>query len=96
MKRAYFVCLFQFLTTTFLLSQPNPVPLINQSARVVSPISAPQADPKAQARILGSYGKLLLSFEANHGQTDGRVKFLSRTSGYSLFLTGDEAVHTVN
>jgi len=35
---------------------------------------------------------LPLSFEANHGQTDSRVKFLSRTSGYSLFLTGDEAV----
>jgi hypothetical protein len=28
----------------------------------------------------------------DHGQTDGRVKFLSRTGGYSLFLTGDEAV----
>ena len=33
-----------------------------------------------------------LGFEANHGQTDARVKFLSRTGGYSLFLTGDEAV----
>src|SRR5208282_4973636 len=26
------------------------------------------------------------------GQTDARVKFLSRGSGYSLFLTGNEAV----
>ncbi|MGD0792207.1 MAG: Ig-like domain repeat protein [Terriglobales bacterium] len=92
MKRAYLICLFQCLTTTFLFSQSNSVSLINQSARVASPISASQADPKAQARILDSYGKLPLSFEANHGQTDGRVKFLSRTSGYSLFLTGDEAV----
>ena len=39
-----------------------------------------------------SYGKLPLSFEANQGQTDGRVKFLSRGSGYSLFLTPTEAV----
>jgi Bacterial Ig-like domain (group 3)/Beta-propeller repeat len=92
MKRAYFVCLFQFLTTTFLLSQVNPVPLINPGARVVPPIGASQADPKARARILDSYGKLPLSFEANHGQADGRVKFLSRTSAYTLFLTGDEAV----
>ena len=48
--------------------------------------------PTAQARILNDYGKLPLSFEANHGQTDKRVKFLSRTGGYTLFLTGDEAV----
>src|SRR6266851_4035095 len=92
MKRAYFICLFQFLTTTFLLAQSNPVPLTNQNARVVSPISASQADPKAQAKILDGYGKLPLSFEANHGQADERVKFLSRTGGYTLFLTGDEAV----
>jgi Bacterial Ig-like domain (group 3)/Beta-propeller repeat len=96
MKRAYFACLFQCLATTFLLPQSNPVPLINQSAGVVSPISASQADPKAQARILDSYGKLPLSFEANHGQADARVKFLSRIGGYSLFLTGDEAVLTLS
>jgi hypothetical protein len=92
MKRAHFICLFLCLTATFLLSQSNPVPLVNQTARVVAPISASQADPQAQAKVLDSYGKLPLSFEANHGQTDARVKFLSRTSGYSLFLTGDEAV----
>jgi hypothetical protein len=39
-----------------------------------------------------AYGKLPLSFEANHGQTDDRVKFLARGGGYSLYLTGDEAV----
>jgi Beta-propeller repeat len=92
MKRAYFVCLFQCLTATFLLSQSNPAPLINQSARVVSPISSLEADPKTQSKILDSYGKLPLSFEANHGQTDGAVKFFSRTGGYTLFLTSDEAV----
>src|SRR5713226_7581473 len=92
MKRAYFICLFQCLTTTFLLAQSNPVPLTNQNARVVSPIHSSQADQKAQAKILDGYGKLPLSFEPNHGQADGRVKFLSRTGGYTLFLTGDEAV----
>jgi len=91
MKRAFFVCLFLCLTTAFLLSQSNPFSLI-KSAIVASPISASQADPKAQAKILESYGKLPLSFEANHGQTDARVKFLSRTGSYTLFLTGDEAV----
>ena len=36
-----------------------------------------------------NYAKLPLSFEANQGQTDARVKFLSRGPGYTLFLTGD-------
>src|SRR5208283_3309800 len=52
-------------------------------------------NPKAQAQILESYGKLPLSFEENQGQTDARVKFLSRTGAYSLFLTRDEAVLTL-
>jgi hypothetical protein len=96
MKRAYFVSLFLGLTTS-LFSQSNPVSRIHQTAGVASaigasPISASQADPQAQARILDGYGKLPLSFEANHGQADTRVKFLSRTGGYTLFLTQDEAV----
>ena len=37
-----------------------------------------------------SFAKLPLSFEANQGQTDAHVKFVSRGSGYTLFLTGDE------
>jgi hypothetical protein len=74
------------------LAQSNPLPFINQSAGVVAPIGVSQTDPKAQAKILNQYGKLPLSFEANHGQTDARVKFLSRTGSFALFLTGDEAV----
>ena len=46
----------------------------------------------AEPSLIQSYGKLPLSFEINKGQTDSRVKFLSRGSGYSLFLTGNEAV----
>jgi hypothetical protein len=91
MKHACFVSLFLCLTTTIALSQSNPAPL-NQTSGVVAPSNASQTSPKVQARILDLYGKLPLSFEANHGQTDSQVKFLSRTSGYTLFLTGDEAV----
>ena len=54
--------------------------------------AADKAEPAVRARAVESYGKLPLSFEINQGQTDSRVKFLSRGSGYSLFLTGDEAV----
>ena len=43
-------------------------------------------------KLVKGYGKLPLSFEANQGQTDARVRFLARGGGYALFLTGDEAV----
>jgi uncharacterized protein (TIGR03437 family) len=46
------------------------------------------ADPTERAALLG----VPLSFEANQGQTDSQVKFLSRGDGYSLFLTSHEAV----
>ena len=49
-------------------------------------------DLGANAQVRERYGNLPLSFEANHGQSDSRVKFLSRGSGYSLFLTSNEAV----
>ena len=49
-------------------------------------------DPSTQLRILKHYSKLPLAFENNEGQTDSRVKFLSRGAGYTLFLTADEAV----
>jgi RHS repeat-associated protein len=52
----------------------------------------PHASASVNPRIAATYGKLPLSFEANQGQTDGQVKFLSRGSGRSLFLTGTEAV----
>src|ERR1017187_7782878 len=48
-----------------------------------------QARPVATTRIVQTYGKLPLSFEANRGQTNQNVKFLSRGRGYTLFLTGD-------
>jgi hypothetical protein len=49
-------------------------------------------DDAAQNRLANAYGKLPLHFEANQGQTDDKVKFLSRGSGYNLFLTSTEAV----
>lgn len=39
-----------------------------------------------------AYRNLPLIFESNHGQTNPEVKFLTHGSGYALFLTGNEAV----
>jgi hypothetical protein len=57
-----------------------------------SRIPNPSVESAAQPRLAEAYGKLPLSFEINKGQADSQVKFLSRGSGYSLFLTGNEAV----
>ena len=46
----------------------------------------------ARARLVANYGRLPLAFEANEGQTNAQVKFLSRGSGYTLFLTPRDAV----
>ena len=53
--------------------------------------SAP-APAVAAEHAAANYGKIPLSFEPNRGQTGASVKFLSRGSGYSLFLTKDEVV----
>jgi len=45
-----------------------------------------------KASIVENYGRLPLAFEANQGQTDATVKFLSRSVGYGVFLTFTEAV----
>ena len=42
--------------------------------------------------IAAKFSHLPLGFERNQGQTDGQVQFLARGHGYTLFLTGDEAV----
>jgi hypothetical protein len=39
------------------------------------------------ASLLGAYRRPSLVFEANRGQTDPAVKYLSRAPGYTLFLT---------
>ena len=52
-------------------------------------------DPSTRLRILKSYRNPPLTFEENRGQIDPQVKFLSRSAGYTLFLTADEAVLSV-
>ena len=55
--------------------------------------SAPDSSsPAVRARAMQMYAALPLSFEANNGQTDARVKFLAHGPGYTLFLTPQEAV----
>ncbi len=57
---------------------------------------AQTSSPASQAHAAASYGKLPLSFEAYSGQAGAGVQFLSRGNGYSLFLTGQDAVLSLN
>jgi Beta-propeller repeat len=43
-------------------------------------------------RAADNYGKLPMSFEENVGQTDAAAKFIVRGNGYSLFLSSNQAV----
>lgn len=83
----------------------TPPPAYAQNKQPASPLSidCPGANPSARAVKANSqtpmpaqkgktYGKAPLSFELNQGQTDPQVKFLTRGSGYNLFLTDTEVV----
>ena len=70
-----------------------------QKSTVCCPIllllaSAPAfaANKTDEQSIAAAYGQVPLHFEANQGQIDAQVKFLSRGKGYTLFLTPTEAV----
>ncbi len=57
--------------------------------------SGTQPPAPSSATLQSSYGKLPLSFEANHGQWDASVQFVTRGGGHTLFLTPSEAVLTL-
>ncbi len=61
-------------------------------AQAARPAATASPSPAAVQAARASFAKLPLSFEENVGQTDGRVKYMSRGSGYNLFLTADQAV----
>ena len=56
------------------------------------PPTSPAPAVVSQPRIAATLMAMPLQFEANHGQVDAHVKFLSRGSGYTLFLTPTESV----
>jgi hypothetical protein len=62
------------------------------AANAVKSGTGVQLQAAARARLASAYGNLPLSFTANDGQAGPEVKFLSRGSGYTLFLTANEAV----
>ncbi len=62
------------------------------STPVAETADGEQATRRDPAPAGDMYGQIPLSFEANRGQVDSRVKYLSRGAGYNLFFARDEAV----
>src|SRR6202521_68658 len=61
-------------------------------APAAQPAATTSPSPAAAEAARASFAKLPLSFEENIGQTDDRVKYMSRGSDYNLFLTAHQAV----
>ncbi len=98
MKRAFFpLAMIVFAAAGFLMihfGQPDSFSLA-ASPRVKNAIPAMRPDSAttaAQQRIAAGIARQPLRFEPNSGQTDSRVKYVARGDGYTLFLTGNQAV----
>ncbi|MDQ3798190.1 MAG: hypothetical protein M3384_01960, partial [Acidobacteriota bacterium] len=70
--------------------QPNLLAYAEEKSQIGTE-HFPQKRP-GSININETFGKLPLSFEKNQGQTDARVKFLSRGNRYTFFFTGEETV----
>ncbi|HEX8286063.1 MAG TPA: SBBP repeat-containing protein [Pyrinomonadaceae bacterium] len=83
---AAFAAAVQLLPTNGLASNP---------ADASKPPASERGGKDAEAervRVLDSYGRLPLRFEANRGQSAGDARFIARGGGYTLFLTKTGAV----
>jgi hypothetical protein len=87
-KRGRFKTLF--VTTAFLVCL-----LISIGHGFTATTSKGALEKNVRENIKNKYWQLPLRFEANQGQTDSRVKFVSRGPGYNLFLTQEEAVFSL-
>lgn len=74
-----------FLSVLFLASA-SPF-----SKLAPKPSSKEMSAPAAQ-RVRNAYGSLELAFEPNRGQAEKQIDFITRGSGYAMFLKASEAV----
>ncbi|MGA6828714.1 SBBP repeat-containing protein [Nitrospira sp. NS4] len=77
--------LLKGLTFAVVVSLAPAATLWANSPKAVEP-------PASTARVQSAYGRLPLSFEANQGQWDPSVQFVTRGPGHQLFLTPKDAV----
>ena len=73
-------------------ARKHMAPVKAKSVKVAASGLAKTESAKGSSRRAEAYGKLPLSFEQNQGQTAREVRYVSRGSGYELFLTPQETV----
>lgn len=73
-------------------SRPPPTPSHSMPGLQQAGFAPSQNDKATRARAREIYSIMPIAFEANYGQVDSQVKFLSRGAGYTVFLTSTEAV----
>ncbi|MBD2775164.1 SBBP repeat-containing protein [Iningainema tapete] len=79
----------------FSLSLMGLSKLVAPLSSVAAPKPVAVTDAMKLAHVSKINNLLPLNFEANQGQTDKQVKFLSRGNGYSMFLTPKQVVLTL-
>jgi hypothetical protein len=57
---------------------------------------APLLNAETSVRVRANLEASPLAFEANQGQTDPQVKYMARGSGYTVFLTANDAVFALH
>ncbi len=71
---------------------PKKTSVARNSAPALSTPKVLPRDAVASARAAARFANLPMDFEVNRGQVNQRAKYIARGPGYSLFLTRDEAV----
>jgi hypothetical protein len=84
---------FLALTVSRSLGSPTEDTRTQKDNATLGMAGIVQSDTATRAQILE--GRLPLSFEANHGQSDRQVDFIARGRGYTIFLTPRQAVLTL-
>lgn len=84
--------------TASMQHESPPLPRAAQrrdSVILDEPLMSSSSAKRRTAAAQIAYRRLPLTFEANQGQADARVKFLARGHGYTVFLMPTEAVLTL-
>ena len=66
------------------------------STSPAAPLQSPAMSPDQSTRVRAGLETLPLAFEANQGQTDPHVKYMARATGYTVFLTANDAVFALH
>ncbi|HEV2378875.1 MAG TPA: SBBP repeat-containing protein [Terriglobia bacterium] len=82
---------FSVISFTALRAQEKSSVGARKGASLIAAAAA-QAGASSPVRLADTYARLPLSFEANQGQAQKPVQFVSRGQGYTLALSAGEAV----